>query len=132
MESTEKNVERNTIQKIKILDYVRSVKTHPTAEEVFENVRKEIPSITLATVYRNLNQLSEKGVISRLEINHEFRYDYMTQAHVHIVCKDSGEVIDVLDKTTNELLQKLLSKIKRKKIIPNTVNIFVYGDCHNK
>ena len=63
---------RNTIQRIKIMKYLKSVKTHPTAEMVYNAVVKEIPSITLATVYRNLHNLANKGKILMFEFNKEY------------------------------------------------------------
>lgn len=117
-------IRRLTIQKIKILDYLKSVKTHPTAEEVFNNVKKELPTITLSTVYRNLNLLAEEGIILRLEINHEYRYDAHKGNHQHFVCTETGKVFDIHDNESNDYL---MSKIDKKKFVPDSVMVIYKG-----
>ena len=59
---------RMTHQRRIILEELRNTRSHPTADEVYEIVRKRIPKISLGTVYRNLELLSESGVIQKLEI----------------------------------------------------------------
>jgi len=88
---------RNTVQMEKILAYLSGVKSHPNAETVFNSVRKEIPSITLATVYRNLNKLAATGRILRLEVNGEYRFDADTSPHQHGVCNACGRIFDFFD-----------------------------------
>ena len=122
-------IERNTIQKTMILKYVRSVRTHPSAEEVFNHVKKKIPNITLATVYRNLNTLAEKGIISRIEINHEYHYDYITKDHIHLVCKNTGEIKDIEDNEIIDSIKKILSKISKRKIKLISMNLILRGKC---
>jgi Fe2+ or Zn2+ uptake regulation protein len=85
---------RQTIQKLKILEFLRSVKSHPTAEIVYNHVKKELPMITLATVYRNLNNLAQDKEILRLEINGEYHYDADISKHQHCFCHECGKVID--------------------------------------
>jgi len=85
---------RNTVQKSKILQYLQSVKSHPNAEVVFENVKKDLPMISLATVYRNLNLIADEGEILRIEVNGEFRYDANVCGHVHLVCIKCGLILD--------------------------------------
>ena len=64
---------RETPQRKAILSYLKSVKTHPNAEEVFRAVAGQYPNLTLATVYRNLNLMADQGRVLRFEINKEFR-----------------------------------------------------------
>ena len=59
---------RNTIQRALVLEAVKTLHCHATADEVYEEIIKEHPTISKATVYRNLNLLSEMGEIRRLEI----------------------------------------------------------------
>jgi Fe2+ or Zn2+ uptake regulation protein len=126
MEKTikENKAKRLTIQKLKILEYLKKVKTHPNAEDVYKNVKKEIPTITLATVYRNLNSLFEDGIILRLEINHEYRYDAHMKGHLHFLCKKSGKIFDIDDKETQEYL---LSKLDINKFEPESVCVIFKG-----
>ncbi len=127
---TEKCVKkRMTVQKMKILEHLKSVKTHPTAEMVYNVVKKDIPSITLATVYRNLNCLSEDGKIVKLEINGEFRFDADMGKHQHCVCKKCGKILDVFQK---EISEYALKKIKSTDFVPSGVQVIFYGNCKHE
>ena len=87
---------RMTRQKKVILDIVRRAHHHPTAQDVFEEARKIIASISLATVYRNLEQLSEAGLIRKVVLSDQVaRYDCNTGAHYHIRCIGCGRVDDL-------------------------------------
>lgn len=97
---------RMTTQRLKILEYLKRVKTHPTAEMVYREIVKEMPSITLATVYRNLNLLAEQGQILRIEINKEYRYDGDTCCHQHFVCNKCAKIIDIDNKKVTEYAMK--------------------------
>jgi Fe2+ or Zn2+ uptake regulation protein len=118
--------QRNTIQKIKILNFLRSVKTHPTAETVYKHVKKSLPTITLATVYRNLNQLAKNSAILRLEINKEYHYDADISYHQHFVCKQCGKIIDVFNKKVSEYA---LKKVNNPNLNIETVQVTYYGTC---
>ena len=117
---------RLTIQKLKILEHLKSVKNHPTAEMVYNTVKKELPTITLATVYRNLNLLSGQGKISRLEINNEYRYDICIDCHQHCVCNECGSILDSFQK---EISRYALKKLKTDKFNPDSVSIIFKGVC---
>jgi len=85
---------RNTLQRVKILEYLHSVHTHPTAEVVYENIKKKIPMISLGTVYRILNALADDNEIIKLEVNGEFRYDANNCGHIHLICTKCGSITD--------------------------------------
>jgi Fur family ferric uptake transcriptional regulator len=59
---------RLTSQRQVILEELKKVKSHPTANEVYDMVRKRLPRIGLGTVYRNLDLLAERGIIKKLEV----------------------------------------------------------------
>jgi len=117
---------RMTNQRLKILEYLRSVKTHPTAETVYEAVKKTLPTITLATVYRNLNHLAETGEINRLLVRGVSHFDADTSCHQHAVCKECGRIIDL---HKNTLIQESLKKIRIPGFKPRTVCIMIHGIC---
>ena len=86
---------RITHQREVILDELRSVTTHPTADELYEMVRQRLPRISLATVYRNLEWLSEQGIIQKIEVGgRQKRFDANTDLHYHIRCTVCGRVAD--------------------------------------
>jgi Fur family ferric uptake transcriptional regulator len=87
---------RLTTQRQIILEELRKVKTHPTANEVYDMVRKRLPRIGLGTVYRNLELMAESGIILKLEVGGtQKRFDATTDPHYHIRCNDCGRVEDI-------------------------------------
>ena len=86
---------RMTRQRRVILEELRKVSTHPSADEVYEIVRKRLPRISLGTVYRNLEILSESGDIQKLEPGCSLkRFDGNPSEHCHIRCVRCGRIAD--------------------------------------
>lgn len=119
---------RMTPQRTLILKYIRSVHSHPTAEMVYRGVIKEMPTITLATVYRNLNLLAEQGDILKLEINNEFRFDGDTSHHQHCVCRKCNRLDDLFQE---ELSEHAMKNVQSKDFHPEQVSIIFTGLCNN-
>jgi Fe2+ or Zn2+ uptake regulation protein len=117
---------RLTIQKIKILEYLRSVKTHPTAEIIYEEVKKDIPTISLATVYRNLSQMSSSGDILKLEVHGEYRFDGHVGKHQHFYCSNCGKIMDVYNKKINDYAIK---NMQDSDFVISTVQVLFKGLC---
>ena len=83
-------------QRETILRVLRSTRSHPNATWVYENVKKEIPDISLATVYRNLNQLADNGIIRRVAVPGEpEHFDHTMAYHEHMICTQCGCVVDI-------------------------------------
>ncbi|MCD8039547.1 MAG: transcriptional repressor [Lachnospiraceae bacterium] len=84
-------------QRTAILSFLQTRKDHPSAELVYSNVKKDFPNISLGTVYRDLNQLSEAGMIAKLQFGDLgiVRFDYNTASHQHFVCNQCSAVIDL-------------------------------------
>ena len=79
-----------------ILNCVRATTTHPSAEWVYENVRTQMPDISLATVYRNLSLFKEQGLITSLgTVNGVERFDGNIEPHVHFICNGCDAVTDL-------------------------------------
>lgn len=117
-----------TNQRLKIIEHLKSVHTHPTAEMVYKEVKKELPAITLATVYRNLNLLTEQHKILRLEINSEYRFDGDITCHQHCFCDKCKNFSDLFQE---EISKYALNKIKTNKFKADSVNILFNGICKN-
>lgn len=78
---------RMTSQREMILEELQKSRLHMTAEELYRLVRKKMPRISLATVYRNLKLLAETGVIAKLEVGgHQNCFDSETHGHAHVSC----------------------------------------------
>jgi len=103
---------RNTRQRQIILEELAKVKTHPTAAELYEIVRKKIPNVSLGTVYRNLEFLSERGNILKLDIaGKQRRYDGCISTHYHVRCKKCDKVADIsLDSEIQSDFKKIEDK----------------------
>ncbi|MCB0276685.1 MAG: transcriptional repressor [Calditrichaeota bacterium] len=85
-----------TYQRILIFKSLQRLKTHPSAEEIFRDVRNEYPAISLATVYKTLETLSSEGLISVVNpLNDQARYDGNTSDHHHLVCGSCRKVVDI-------------------------------------
>jgi len=82
---------------------VKGTTSHPTATWVYDQVRREIPNISLGTVYRDLKLLSQEGQILDIAINGTLnRFDGNTQYHHHLICEQCGRVFDVIIKESTE------------------------------
>lgn len=83
-------------QREMVLQAVRDNRVHPTAEFVYTYLKKTLPTISLATVYRNLNMLADHGIILRLNMGDGVdHYDGDTSAHHHLYCTECHRVIDI-------------------------------------
>lgn len=121
---------RMTRQRQMILDELMKVRTHPTAYEVHEMVKRVLPQISLGTVYRNLEQLSACGRILKLSFgNGNRRYDGNAAAHPHFSCLECGRVEDLpaeqgIEQAVNAVLE---GSLRDHQVL--SVSMKVYGLC---
>lgn len=95
-----KKIIRMTNQRKIILEELKKVTSHPTADEVYRMVRERLPKISLGTIYRNLDILSESGLIQRLEVGgSQKRFDANLEDHYHIRCTECGSIEDIPKKS---------------------------------
>lgn len=85
-------------QKQVVYQVVSSSNDHPTAEVVLLRCKSIMPSINIATVYRNLNALVDEGLIKKIVAQGGDRFDKTLKNHAHYQCKVCGQVVDVSDK----------------------------------
>lgn len=95
-----KKIIRMTKQRRVILEELKKVTSHPTADEVYRMVREKLSKISLGTIYRNLDILSESGLIQKLEVggSHK-RFDANVEDHYHIRCTECGSIDDIPKKS---------------------------------
>lgn len=87
---------RYSKQREEIYTVLKNTKLHPTAEWVYEQVRKNDPTVSLGTVYRNLAMLCEQGRAIIVETSDKkTHYDGCVEDHAHFVCNECGGVFDV-------------------------------------
>lgn len=113
MSDCDTNFYRMTRQKKIILAVLKNTQTHPTADWIYEEVKKEIPNVSLGTVYRNLRILKETGKIRELNYGSSYsRFDGNCSNHYHFVCTDCGAVLDVdlaMVKDLNRQVEKCIN-----------------------
>ena len=96
--------QRLTRQRRAILEELRATHSHPSADEVFERGRRDLPRISLATVYRNLEVLSQSGMVLKLDLcGAQRRFDGTTDEHYHVRCVVCERVGDVFIDTPSNL-----------------------------
>jgi Fur family peroxide stress response transcriptional regulator len=102
---------RETKQREAILRVLRNTKAHPTADRIYEEVKKEIPNISKGTVYRNLQVLQEDGAVTELNLNGTLsRFEAKQASHYHFRCEQCGRVFDVDEPVNNELDERVAKK----------------------
>lgn len=89
-----KNI-RLSHQRLKVLEYVANHRCHPTVEQIYNDLHKEIPTLSKTTVYNTLNTLIEAGLVKLITIeDNETRYDIITDNHGHFKCESCGAIYD--------------------------------------
>ena len=112
-------------QREKIREIVYNTNSHPTADKIFLEAKKSIPKISLGTVYRNLKQLEISGEIKTIYDDNIVRYDWNTEPHNHLKCKNCGDLIDIVLKD-----KSIHPKIKKDfKFNVDKVEMFIIGTC---
>ena len=102
---------RYTAQRAAIYEYLRSVTSHPTADEIFRQVREVMPDISLATVYKALEAFVAVGAARKLALGAgPARYDARTDDHDHVRCLKCGIVRDVVGTHDSALIRGLRSE----------------------
>lgn len=80
-----------------IMDALREVSNHPSAEWVYAKLKPDYPDLSLATVYRNLKGSLENGEVNMVGVvEGKARYDADTHPHAHFICEGCGAVVDVV------------------------------------
>jgi Fur family peroxide stress response transcriptional regulator len=102
---------RTTKQRKAILEILRSTRSHPTADQIYDAVRQQVPNISKGTVYRNLQVLRGEGAISELNINGTMgRYEEKQSRHYHFQCEQCGRVYDLDEPVNNEINERIAKR----------------------
>lgn len=102
--------ERLTNQKQFIFDYLASVRIHPNAEKIYDEVKKMLPRISMGTVYRNLQNMVKKGLVREIPLSIK-RYDANVMCHPHFICKKCNSVYDINIKLCSMLAKKKIPNV---------------------
>jgi Fe2+ or Zn2+ uptake regulation protein len=127
------NKMRMTRQRKIILEELQKVNTHPSADEVYEMVRLRLPRISLGTVYRNLEILSELGEIQKLQLSGDLkRFDWNTNKHYHIRCVQCNRVDDAPIAPLNQIEDDLYESTVFEIIGHNLEFVGLCPECSKK
>ena len=117
-------------QRDAILEVLKKSYSHPTADEIYLEVKKKLPTISLGTVYRNLDELVKNNIIKKLTTTtSKDRFDYMKSNHCHAICSECGNVRDVeLTYDNDEIQKQVFSQVK---LVSNPKDIIIMGICND-
>ncbi|HBM74083.1 MAG TPA: transcriptional repressor [Clostridiaceae bacterium] len=119
-----KNI-KPSYQRIKILEYLACNPCHPCADKIFNEMQKEIPTISKSTVYSTLKTFVAAGILREITIeDSKVRYEYNTKDHGHFKCEVCGNIYDFNINIDNVYSDELKGfKIKQK-------DVFFRGICN--
>ena len=116
-----------TPQRIAICRFALSSKEHPSAQRVYEEVKKIHRTVSLATVYKTLQVLREIGLVQELSSQHsQTRFDPNVKLHINLVCLQCGTIADLDDPVGRELIRKTTDSVK---FTVTEFHLDVYGIC---
>ncbi|KYZ77810.1 hypothetical protein AXX12_17260 [Anaerosporomusa subterranea] len=128
MDTLEKpNRVRTTKQRQAILQVIRSSRAHLTADDIFQQVKKSQPNISLGTVYRNLELLTQAGSLSKAVFSDgKARFEFTGAHHHHLICLSCGSTVDIPVCPVGE---EVTAFMKSSNFQPCHHHFEVYGYC---
>lgn len=122
---------KSSKQRSAVLADLQSRYDHPTAEDVYLSVKNVIPSISLATVYRNLKLLESEGLILKIPTGDSDRFDGHTHNHYHFTCYNCRKVLDL--ELHNEFDINTLPRDFQGTVTAHTLMFYgICPDCQTK
>lgn len=104
---TKNKTYRQSKQRERILKLLRSTDNHPTADWLYDRLKKEFPQLSLGTVYRNLSVLMEQGLVQKIDFGSTFdRFEANASPHYHLICERCGSIQDFEMALYDELNEK--------------------------
>jgi len=116
-----------TFQRMNILESIEA-QGHMSIDAMYENVIKTHPSLSLATVYKNIILMVEKGVLVEVPITgQKAKYELVKEDHIHLVCTECGEVKDKPHNSSADALFSSMTKNENFALSKQQINL--YGVC---
>ena len=125
-EVSEMAIERKSKQRDAIINELCSRYDHPTAMDLYLSVRETLPNISLGTLYRNLTQLEENGMVLRIPDGSTDRFDGNVNPHAHFKCLTCGNVYDLMNFKIDSLTfsDEIINKV-------TNYSLMAFGLCKN-
>ena len=117
-----------SFQKEIILEFLTGTENHYSVDGIHKELTKEIPKISLMTVYRNLKKLVKEGVVFPFHIENTLHFCGNKQTHSHLHCVNCGEIVDNINTAINDIIQ---IHVKSENFTPLSNGIVVRGFCKN-
>jgi Fur family peroxide stress response transcriptional regulator len=116
-----------TPQRIAICRIALNSRVHPSAQQVYDEVKRIHPTVSLATVYKTLEVLRDLDLVQELNFpKGQARFDPYMNPHINLICLECGKITDLDDITAKEITKKVAAATRFK---PNGQRIDVYGIC---
>ncbi|MFX1279090.1 MAG: Fur family transcriptional regulator [Promethearchaeota archaeon] len=116
-----------TTQRLAICKFILSRRDHPSADQIYQRLRKDYPTISLGTIYKTIHLLKEIGLIQELGFNEgSSRYDPDMELHINMVCTKCGKIHDFKTEKVKELWNTIVSESGVK---PKAQRIDLYYEC---
>ena len=119
-------MQRYSRQSEEILSNLRSRSDHPSADMVYDDLRRDYPNISLGTVYRNLTMLADSGVILRLTEHDKDHFDGDISPHMHFYCEKCGKIYDVFSAFPSDIAKKAEHEIGCE---IESIDVSIHGTC---
>ena len=118
-----------THQRLVILGMVSKMVNHPTAEQIYNSLKSDHPSLSLATVYKTLETFVSKDLLKRVSTpeGHK-RYDPRLSNHGHIYCAKTGDIYDFYDEELDALIIDFFRKKKLNNLVIKNITVQVNGE----
>ena len=102
---------RKSKKRDRMLEILRNTSSHPTADWIYTQLKKEFPGLSIGTVYRNLHILIEEGLAKKIDSGSTFdRFEANTALHYHFICEGCGKIIDLelsVDNSLNDMVNNM-------------------------
>jgi len=116
-----------TVQRLAICKYVLGRDDHPSAEQIYQALKIDYPTISLGTIYKTLHLMQDLNLIQELGFKDgTVRYDPDMDLHINMVCSDCGTIHDYKPDNINKLWEEMLLNLE---IEPNGQRIDLYYQC---
>ena len=127
IEALRKKGYKATPQRIAICRFALNSRDHPSAQQVYNEVRKIHPTVSLATVYKTLGVLKDLNLIQELNLPQgQARFDSYMKPHINLICLQCGTIADLDDNSAIEITRKVAAAAKFK---PKGQRIDIFGIC---
>ena len=127
IEALRKKGYKATPQRVAICRFVLHSRDHPTAQRIYDEVKKVHPTVSLATVYKTLQVLEELDLIQELNFSKsQARFDSYMKPHINLCCPRCGTIKDLDDPTTREIVERVATTTK---FTATGQRLDIYGIC---